>query len=707
MCKSNKATTSATRTTSGSASVDLIDRSSRSSRNSRSCHPSLRAQGQHLNVRIFKLLISSCALMCCIYTNAWQVSIGQLGVMAGSIKGRGDTHRLDEIAAGSLTRSWLTQSNNHANISELLDNLLRGYDNSIRPDFGGPPATIEVDIMVRSMGPISEVDMTYSMDCYFRQSWVDKRLAFEGAQDTLALSVSMLARIWKPDTYFYNGKQSYLHTITTPNKFVRIYQNGRVLYSSRLTIKAGCPMNLADFPMDIQKCPLKFGSFGYTTSDVIYRWNKERPAVAIAEDMKLSQFDLVDCPAGNITDIVYKAAAPMPQQYNNKDTLSPKLPPNSNNNKAMTTFAGPGAKNQHVRGTGLKLDKGAFGSGRGIAGGGGLVTNLAGSISLETHHPSEYSMLMVNFHLQRHMGNFLIQVYGPCCLLVVLSWVSFWLNREATADRVSLGITTVLTMTFLGLEARTDLPKVSYPTALDFFVFLSFGFIFATILQFAVVHYFTKYGSGECYFIIEELESDSGESETDVDASGQSDFRGSSESKIYEVIPLSMCAINMPPSSGSRLGMLHSRRTTRNRRHGLTRFSFWRCLEWCSWSRRRRQPRKATCSDEDEEDDEQTQLRADDTPCTSAAAAAAVAAAAKSAQTPSPVGGRRRMSFYRREELEARRKGKRTPQYNSVSKIDRASRIVFPLLFFLINVFYWYGYLSRSSRILANAPTST
>lgn len=100
-------------------------------------------------------------------------------------------------------------------------------------------------------------------------------------------------------------------------------------------------------------------------------------------------------------------------------------------------------------------------------------------------------MLLVNFHLQRHMGNFLIQVYGPCVLLVVLSWVSFWLNREATADRVSLGITTVLTMTFLGLEARTDLPKVPYPTALDFFVFLSFAFIFATIIQ--VVHYLTLY----------------------------------------------------------------------------------------------------------------------------------------------------------------------------------------------------------------------
>ena len=31
-----------------------------------------------------------------------------------------------------------------------------------------------------------------------------------------------------------------------------------------------------------------------------------------------------------------------------------------------------------------------------------------------------------------------LQVYGPCVLLVVISWVSFWLNREATSDRISL-----------------------------------------------------------------------------------------------------------------------------------------------------------------------------------------------------------------------------------------------------------------------------
>ncbi|ENN76109.1 hypothetical protein YQE_07358, partial [Dendroctonus ponderosae] len=85
----------------------------------------------------------------------------------------------------------------------------------------------------RLITKLSLLLQTYSMDCYFRQSWIDRRLSFSGHDnDTLALSITMLERIWKPDTYFYNGKQSYLHTITTPNQFVRLHHDGRVLYSS-------------------------------------------------------------------------------------------------------------------------------------------------------------------------------------------------------------------------------------------------------------------------------------------------------------------------------------------------------------------------------------------------------------------------------------------------------------------------------------------
>ncbi|ELT95876.1 hypothetical protein CAPTEDRAFT_71449, partial [Capitella teleta] len=52
---------------------------------------------------------------------------------------------------------------------------------------------------------------------------------------------------------------------------------------------------------------------------------------------------------------------------------------------------------------------------------------------------------------------------------------------------ISLGIMTVLTMAFVGIDNRGDLPKVSYSTALDYFVGVCFGFVLAAIIQFAGV----------------------------------------------------------------------------------------------------------------------------------------------------------------------------------------------------------------------------
>lgn len=47
------------------------------------------------------------------------------------------------------------------------------------------------------------------------------------------------------------------------------------------------------------------------------------------------------------------------------------------------------------------------------------------------------------------------------------------------------------------LDSRTDLPKVRYATALDWFLLMTFFYCIATLLEFAGVHYFTKVGSGE------------------------------------------------------------------------------------------------------------------------------------------------------------------------------------------------------------------
>ncbi|CAJ0942187.1 unnamed protein product, partial [Mesorhabditis belari] len=298
-------------------------------------------------------------------------------------------------------------------ITRLLNTILNKQDRNIRPmnDKKGEPLLVEVDINVRSMGPISEQKMEFSLDCYFRQKWLDRRLAFVPIddRDEIPLSSQMLKDIWVPDTYIRNGRRSYLHTLTVPNILFRVNSQGFVHVSQRLTIRTRCQMYLAKFPMDSQACPIEIGSFGYFTSDVIYKWKN----VDLDDKMgnMLSQYKLLNIAKTQMNLSDYR--------YPNKES----------------------------------------------------------------------SVLKVYFKLQRQQGFYILQIYTPCTLLVVMSWVSFWINKEASPARVALGIMTVLSMSTLGFGLRTDLPKVSHPTALDIYIIVCFGFVFAALVEYAVINY--------------------------------------------------------------------------------------------------------------------------------------------------------------------------------------------------------------------------
>uniref|UniRef100_A0A3Q3WSC1 Uncharacterized protein n=1 Tax=Mola mola TaxID=94237 RepID=A0A3Q3WSC1_MOLML len=298
------------------------------------------------------------------------------------------------------------------NITRILDRLLDGYDNRLRPGFGGPVTEVKTDIFVTSFGPVSDVEMEYTMDVFFRQTWIDERLKFEGPIEILRLNNLMVSKIWTPDTFFRNGKRSISHNMTTPNKLFRIMQNGTILYTMRLTINAECPMRLMNFPMDGHACPLKFGSYAYPISEIVYTW-KKGPLSSVEvpqESSSLLQYDLIG---------------------------------------------------QTVSSERLKSNTG------------------------------EYVIMTVHFHLQRKMGFFLIQTYIPCIMTVILAQVSFWINKESVPARTVFGITTVLTMTTLSISARHSLPKVSYATAMDWFIAVCFAFVFSALIEFAAVNYFS------------------------------------------------------------------------------------------------------------------------------------------------------------------------------------------------------------------------
>uniref|UniRef100_A0A3Q0RCY4 Uncharacterized protein n=1 Tax=Amphilophus citrinellus TaxID=61819 RepID=A0A3Q0RCY4_AMPCI len=299
--------------------------------------------------------------------------------------------------------------------TRILDSLLDGYDNRLRPGLGDRVTEVKTNIYVTSFGPVSDTDMEYTIDVFFRQSWKDERLKFHGPMNILPLNNLMASKIWTPDTFFHNGKKSVAHNMTMPNKLLRIKDDGTLLYTMRLTVHAECPMHLEDFPMDSHSCPLKFGSYAYTISEVTYAWtrNASESVVVEGESSRLNQYDLLGQTVGQET---------------------------------------------------IKSSTG------------------------------EYTVMTAEFHLKRKIGYFVIQTYLPCIMTVILSQVSFWLNRESVPARTVFGVTTVLTMTTLSISARNSLPKVAYATAMDWFIAVCYAFVFSALIEFATVNYFTKRG---------------------------------------------------------------------------------------------------------------------------------------------------------------------------------------------------------------------
>ncbi|CAB3402958.1 unnamed protein product [Caenorhabditis bovis] len=124
----------------------------------------------------------------------------------------------------------------------------------------------------------------------------------------------------------------------------------------------------------------------------------------------------------------------------------------------------------------------------------GEHTHIERVISLST---GNYSRLSAYFTFKRNIGFYLIQIYFPSSLIVVISWVSFWLNREAVQARVTIGVTTVLTMTTLMTSTNASLPKVSYVKSLDIFLGVCFFIVFASLLEYAAIGYLLKRKKGK------------------------------------------------------------------------------------------------------------------------------------------------------------------------------------------------------------------
>ncbi|KXJ20118.1 gamma-aminobutyric acid receptor subunit rho-1 [Exaiptasia diaphana] len=291
------------------------------------------------------------------------------------------------------------------NLSDFINHAIKAHDKKVRPNAGGPSVMVQVEFKVVSFGEIKEAEMTYSMDIFFRQWWYDSRFAHNMSKAfTMAADATQI--IWTPDTYFWNVKSAKYHKVTRENMRVMINPDGKIYFSTRITISAQCDMNLRLYPMDIQYCPLIIESYAHTRSDVDYKWKggKDQGIEIVSKEM--AQFEFM---GANTTT---------KEQANSK---------------------------------------GSFAS------------------------------LRAEFVFKRRVSFFITATYMPAMILVILSWCTFWIHRNAVPARVTLSITTILSTILLTSTVNASMPKVSYSKALDYYLMTSLGFIFMTLLEYVIV----------------------------------------------------------------------------------------------------------------------------------------------------------------------------------------------------------------------------
>jgi histamine-gated chloride channel len=74
-----------------------------------------------------------------------------------------------------------------------------------------------------------------------------------------------------------------------------------------------------------------------------------------------------------------------------------------------------------------------------------IAQNYTADCTIE-YSTGNFTCLAVYFNLRRRLGYHLFHTYIPSALIVVMSWISFWIKPEAIPARVTLGVTSLLTL---------------------------------------------------------------------------------------------------------------------------------------------------------------------------------------------------------------------------------------------------------------------
>ncbi len=86
-------------------------------------------------------------------------------------------------------------------------------------------------------------------------------------------------------------------------------------------------------------------------------------------------------------------------------------------------------------------------------------------------------------HVQRYPSAYIFKLALPLTLIVVMSWLVFWLSLDRMDAQIGLGATAVLTLITSRISFDTILPRVPYLTRIDYFQIACTALVFFAMFE--------------------------------------------------------------------------------------------------------------------------------------------------------------------------------------------------------------------------------